>query len=367
MALILLPFLISGYWAYKRFTNHPAHTVPYPFLFKKGIYSHLPAEAPILIIGDSMANRLSSFKERLAQKISINLSKQIKVLSLATEGENIHRTLAKIKALPKTPLILIYLGQMDQAYEYTFHGQYLQKINENFDYLRSDRIHTAILLFPVLSKFIFKPIKYVTLDGHIHKDANKYNDQDFQNRTALHYTLYQESLKELFKIIKKKNALIIPLTTPINLDTPPLKSCYGSLSDKAPKKIKKLLSLLQLEKFKEAYNLGKELTLTNPYNAQINFLYAKVLKKVNRFKEAQQYGELAKIYDCANHSGNPIYNSILRKEAKSAGIEFLDFHQLLVDESQKNFVFLDETYPQDYYLKVVIDALALKIKKRLKL
>ena len=121
------------------------------------------------------------------------------------------------------------------------------------------------------------------------------------------------------------------------------------------------------EDFKNAFNLGKELVLTNPYHSKINYLYSRVLFKLNKYDEALKYGEFAKVYDCANYGANPVYNSILRSVATEARYEFLDFHTFLADESSSNFVFIEEIYPQDVYLKKIIDALARKIKKRLRL
>ena len=165
----------------------------------------------------------------------------------------------------------------------------------------------------------------------------------------------------------KRNGLIIPLTTPINLSILPKKSCYGSYTDDAKEEVKNINALLLKKDYKAAYGIAHELALLNPSNATINFLYANVLHKLNRFNEAQKYAELAVAYDCQNMGANPVYNAILRKLSLKHGFDYLDFHKLLVDESQSNFVFLDETYPQDFYMEKVIDALAIRIKNRLKL
>ena len=352
---------------FKRYKANQASIIPYPFKITKQTYSSISSTAPILIVGDSMGKRLTMFKDRLAAQISKNLSSPIKIDSLAHEGDNIHRTLKKLESLKKTPLIIIYIGNQDETYEYLFESKYLKKITENFKLYQNDYIKTALMIAPTLSRVIYEPIKYVWLGEKIDKDETSYDDQEFQKRTAMHYTLYQEGIYQLFDYVKKRNALIIPLTTPINLKRSPRKSCYGSFTADAKTQVKSLIELIKSKDFKSAYNLSNELALTNPYNSKINYLHSKVLRKLNQFKKAQKYAELSHVYDCAHTGANPVYNSILKKASSKYRYEYLDFHQQLVDESQDNYVFLDETYPQDVFFEQIVDALAYKIKKRLKL
>lgn len=358
--------MYGAHFVYERYNSNKTTIAPYPFRFAQNVQSEIEG-APIIIIGDTMGTRLASFKKRLQDKISIELSKPIKIVNLAQNGENIHRTVKKIKSLTKPPLIIIYIGQMDQSFEYIFKTKSLIKINQNFKFYKDDRVKTALMVFPILSRFLYHPIDEIELGPTIVKDESKYEDDIFQKRAAVNFTLFQSGINDLFYYVKKKNSLIFSLTTPINLSIKPTKSCYGSITGDGEEQSNELVRLIKDKDFKAAYNLGKELVLTNPYNAKINFLYGVTLKELRMFKKAQKFQELAKVYDCANYGANPIYNSIIKKKGKEFQFEVLDFHQLLVDESQSNYVFLDEIYPQDYYLEKVIDALALKIKKRLRL
>lgn len=366
LIILLVPILIVSFLIFKRYESNKTTIIPYPFRFESRPIQNLE-EAPIVIIGDSMAKRLSTFKDLLSQKLSENLSKPIKIVSYAKSGENIHRTVRKLRSLPKPPLIIIYIGHMDQADEFLFRTKDLNKINKNFKLYQDDRVRSALMIYPQISRFIYTPIDEIILKPSIVKDEKNYQDIAFQKRTALHYTLYQAGLKELFNYAQKRNSLIIPLTTPINLKLAPKKVCYGAATGDASEQIQQLLELIENEDFKNAFNLGKELVLTNPYHSKINYLYSRVLFKLNKYDEALKYGEFAKVYDCANYGANPVYNSILRSVATEARYEFLDFHKFLADESSSNFVFIEEIYPQDVYLKKIIDALARKIKKRLRL
>jgi tetratricopeptide (TPR) repeat protein len=341
--------------------------MPLPFYFQESAYSNLEVDAPILIIGDRFGEKLASFKNLLAEKLSINLSKPIKIQTMANEGDNIHRTLQKIKKLERVPLIIIYIGSSDQSYEKVFHTKNIRRIQKNIELYKNDYIKTALMVLPELSKFIYWPSNYIELTAKVNKNVEKYSDNVYQLRTILNYRFYEYGLDEFFNMAKKRNSLIIPLTTPLNLKIPPKKSCYGSLSGNANEQLDRLKKLYLKKDFKAAFNLSNELALMNPSNAQILYLHGQVLFKLNKFSEAQKYNEFAIAYDCENNRGNPVYNAILRKIAKKHNISFLDYHQMLVDESANNYTFFDEVYPQDFYLEKIVDIISKKIKKRLRL
>ncbi|MFT6633468.1 MAG: hypothetical protein ACJAS4_003438 [Bacteriovoracaceae bacterium] len=341
--------------------------MPLPFYFQESAYSDLTVEAPILIIGDRMGEKLASFKKLLAEKLSINLSKPIKIETIANEGDNIHRTLQKIKMLKRVPLIIIYIGSTDQSYEKIFHTKNIRKIQKNIKLFENDYIRTSLMVVPELSKLIYWPFDYIELSAKVNKDEEKYSDQVYQLRTALNYKFYEYGLDEFFNMAKKRNSLIIPITTPLNLKTPPKKSCYGSLSENANDGLDRLKELIKKKDYKAAFNLSNDLALLNPSNAQIQFLHGQVLFKLNKFSDAQKFNEYSIAYDCENQRGNPVYNAILRKIAKKNSISYLDYHQMLVDESNNNYTFFDEIYPQDFYLEKIIDIISKKIQKRLRL
>ncbi|MBT4790083.1 MAG: tetratricopeptide repeat protein [Halobacteriovoraceae bacterium] len=362
-----LGLVYSAYWLNLRISHNEVSLTPYPYIFTSKTYNDLSNNAPIVIIGDKLATRLATFKQRLSEKLSINLSKPIKIVDLTQEGQGVHRSLKKLKSLNKLPLIIIFMSNTDEQFEYLFHTQSLKNINHNFKLFSDDKIKTTLMIFPFLSKLIYEPISRVVLSELPKQDLNKYSDPEKQLRAAANFELYRAHLDELFSYTQKRNSLIIPITTPLNLKIPPTQSCYGSLVMEDKPQLKKLKQLIAKEDYKASYNEALELVMTNPSNAQILYLYAKSLRKLGKFAEAQKYGELAIAFDCGNTRGSPVYNSILRKISRTYGYNFFDFHQLLTDESQSNFVFIDDIYPQDYYLEKVVDTLAFKIKKRLKL
>lgn len=350
-----------------RYKNNKLQVIPYPFYFKKDTYSKISIDAPIVILGDRMGERLSLFKSRLAEKLSTNLSRPIKIDILTGEDENIHRSLHKIKQLKKLPLIIIYIGNLDQEIENVLPDENISQVNLNLKLYQNDYIRSAIMLFPELAKLVYFPVNFIQLSERIIPDKKEYTDPQLQMRRIIQYKLFEFAFEDLIKFTKKNNSLLIPLTTPLNLKNKAVKSCYGSLSSDAKKEVEDIKALIEKKDFKSAYNLSKDLALLNSNNAQILHLHSLVAFKLNLFKEYQKFGEMSLAMDCGKRPGSPVYNSIIKSMAKRHEVVFFDYHQLLTDESKGNFVFLDEVYPQDFYIEKLIDILAQQIKRRLRL
>ena len=98
--------LIISYFGL-RYKNNRSQIKPYPYVFSNQLPNDYDENAPILIIGDRQATRLASFSKLMAHKVSEQLSKPIKITSLATKGEGIHRTLQGLKQLDRLPLVTI--------------------------------------------------------------------------------------------------------------------------------------------------------------------------------------------------------------------------------------------------------------------
>jgi len=208
-----------------RYRSNKTSLTPYPFIFENNIYHDIEAKAPILIIGDRMGQRLASFKDLLSEKLSVNLSKPITIATLAHEGDNIHRTLEKLRNLSPLPLIIIYIGNTDQAYENLYDTKYLRKIRQNFTLYKNDKFRSLLMVLPSISRFLYKPIKYTMLSRSIYRDENKYDDPTYQKRMEIQYLLYESALDELLNMAKKSASLVIPITTPLNLEKEPNRFC----------------------------------------------------------------------------------------------------------------------------------------------
>ncbi len=365
--IILLPILAISFLYFTRYIKNPPKILPTPFSFEKNTYASIESSAPILIIGDSMAVHLSKFKKELSNKLSIDLSKPIKIDTLAAEGDNIFRTLKKLQSLSRLPLIIIFFNNMDEHYENIMLNKDIPTIEKNIKLYKNTNLQSLFLIFPELARVFYTPTYPMDLGNQVQKNTKEFSDNLIQKRELIHYELYKFALERLFHYTKQNNSFIIPITTPINLSKAPSKSCYGSLNKDSRNDLISLKNLIKNKDFKGAFDISNELALLNPYNAEILFLHSHILKKLGRIKEFQKNAEIAKAMDCTLVKPNPIYNEILKNEAKNFEINTFDFHQLLVDESQTNFVFKDNIYPQDFYMELLTKLLAEQLKKTLRI
>jgi hypothetical protein len=362
-----LSLTCAATFLFYRYSKNPISEVPRPYIFRESIIEKNNTNAPILIIGDRLGHRLSKYKKMMADTISTNLSKKVEIISIAMEGEGIHRTLEKIKSLGKLPLITIYIGGSEETFEQNFSTKDINKILYNFNLYNDERVKTLLMIFPVLSKLIYKVIKHQPLGKEIKEDTNNYSDLVIQKRNIIHFKLYDENINSLFTYIKEHGSYLIALTQPLNLDIPPKKSCTGSMDELSKEKLIEVTKKIKEKDFKAAYNISKELILFSNTNANIHYLHGKITKKLGLLKESRRALELAIAYDCSQWRGNPIYNKMLKKAAQNNDVLVLDFNSLVLKEWGLNTIYSDEIYPQNLYFERVSEALSYRIKKLLKL
>ena len=372
MKKILLTFIILviasiGYLYKFRYLEDKTSIGPMPFEFSPGAYAPIKVDAPILIVGDMMAQRLSKFKELLENSLAKNYTQGIKVESIATEGESIYRTLHKIKSLKQVPLIILLMSNQDTFKEQIFKDKDLALIKDNIKLFKNEYIKTLLMIFPDLAKIIYTPVRPIKLTGKPNKETKAKEDSIYQNRKLVHYALYDFALEELINYTKKANSLVINITTPLNLSLPPAKSCDGSISKTSLADLEKAESSFKKNDYKLTYNLSKELILLNPYHARSQYLLSQSAFKLQKFREYQNSGSLALSLDCKNQGGDPVLNSIMIKLAKQYEVALLDFDKLIVDQSKSNFTFIEDIYPQDLYFEKIISTVSSLLKKRLRL
>ena len=367
LLLCIIALSIPAYILFERFSKNPISVIPFPYKIEENLYKNNDSNATIVILGDSQAQRLSLFKSNLVEALSQKLTKDIEIEVLASNNESIFRSLEKLKRRQKAPLIILYMGNMDTSYEKLFNNYDISNIHYNLSLYKKDLVRSLLMFVPEFSQFIYKPIDRHILTQQIEKNSEKYEDNIFQKRQMTFYKFYEMALNEIISYAKKRGSVLIPITTPVNLLKSPKKSCYASLSTEGVKDLIAIKKLLKKKDYKSALNLSKDLALLNSSNAQALFIYGLVAKKMNLKAESQKYLERAHSYDCKNTKANPIYNAILKKKAREHDLEYFDFHQFLVDESYSNTTFIDDIYPQDFYMEKTVDLLAIKIKKLLKL
>lgn len=303
----------------------------------------------------------------MANKISENLSKPIKIQSIATEGEGLHRTLEKLKSLGRLPLIIIYIGASEEYVESRFNTKDLQRIRKNLSIYKDDRIQTALMIAPWISRLVYQPVDYKVFNSKIGTIEKEFGQIETLKRNEISFLLFEQEINDLFTLIKDRGSYLIASSTPINLDAAPKKSCDGSIPEELNGNYIRAKELYEQKDFKQAYNLSKELALIANSSAQVLHFHGLVSKRIGKLSEAVKYLELASAYDCQNWRGNPVYNQIIESAAKTHDVAFFDFQKMLKDNWGKNITFQDEIYPQNFYMEEMASALAARIKKLLKL
>jgi hypothetical protein len=187
----------TGFLVYNRFSKNPEQIVPLPYEFTTQSPPVTP-EAPILIIGDQMATYLARFKEHLALTISADLSTPIKIQSMARDGDGLHRTIHEMRSLTQWPQILIYQGGSEEFKEAKFKLTENENIQKNFKLYSNEKIQTLIMLYPQLSRLIYRPIDRVKLGEK--PEFSSFLPSEYLKRLETELLLYEQQLLELVNL-----------------------------------------------------------------------------------------------------------------------------------------------------------------------
>jgi hypothetical protein len=361
---ILAVLVTGGFFVWERYKQNPQQVVPFPYTFEESAPA-TKLDAPILITGDEMGIYFSKFSTILADTISSNLAKPIRIQSLAKNGFGIHRTLHDLKGLTQWPQILIYQGASQEFFETKFHLSEITKIAKNFELYSDDRIETFLILYPELSRIVYEPIKRVTLGAEPVED--EVSETDYLKRLETEILLFEQQLVQLVQMSKDRNTLLILSTTPINLDQPPKKVCEFTTTTDIEAEILGLRDLLRANDPKSAYTKSSKLITQYSGNAELLFIHGQISKRLGNLDEAKSSLLEASAYDCNPWRATELHNSIIRKVAKQHQILLFDFAKVMEDDYGKNTTFFDETHPQNLYYDKGMEQLGLVIKSILKL
>lgn len=356
--------LTGGYFVWQRYKQNPLQIVPFPYTFQESAPA-TKLDAPILITGDRMGVYFSKFNAVLADTISSNLDKPIKIQSLAKNGYGLHRTLHDLKSLTQWPQILIYQGASEEYYETKFLLSEIKKIRENFDRYRDDRIETFMILYPELSRIVYEPIKRVELAPE--PTPEEVTEEDYLKRLETEILLFEQQLIQLVQMSKDRNTLLILTTTPINLDETPHKVCAFTTTTDIEAEILGLRDLLRANDPKSAYTKSSKLITQYSGNAELLYLHGQIAKRIGNIDEAKSTLLQASAYDCDPWRVTELHNSIIRKVARENQILLFDFSELVAGDFGKNTTFFDEIHPQNLYYDKGMEQLGLVIKSILKL
>lgn len=358
-------FLTAGYFVFERFKSNPEQVFPYPYAFKTQGKA-IKLDAPILIVGDRMGAYFSKFSSELAAAISVNLSKPIKIQSLATQGHGLHRTLHELNSLVQWPQIIIYQGASEEFKELKFNPKNAHIIKKNISIYRDDRIETALILYPWLSRFIYDPHSRISLEESP-VIIEEIPEENYVARLETELLLFEQQLIQLVNLSKDRNSLLILTTTPLNLDIAPKKSCEFSVTIDLEKDLRDIEDLMKADNPKAAYASSSKLIKLYAGNPRLYFIHGQISKRLGLIDEAKRSILQASAFDCSPWRANEIYNSIIRKVARNHQVILFDFAKLLENEWTNNTTFFDEIYPQNLYYDQGMNQLGLVIKQILKL
>lgn len=361
---ILTSILTVGFFIWYRYDKNPELVVPYPYTFSEK-WAPVQIDSPILIVGDRMADYLSKFQINLSETISTELSAPIKIQSLASPGEAIHRTIHKLKSISKWPQILIYHGASEEFTENKFNLSQISKIKGHFSIYNNEKIQTLLMLYPWLSRIVYEPIERVQLANEISPDV--YEEKNYLVKLETELLLFEKHLVELIETARNRGTFIIFLTTPINLNSSPKKTCHFATNDEIEKHIIDLRELLKQNNPKEAYNRSSDLIKKFVGNAELFYFHGQISKRLGYYDEALRTLQIASSYDCEPWRATEVHNSIIRKVAKNYQVLLFDFAQMTNNDLKENITFFDEIYPENKYYEAGMHQLGLVVKKILKL
>lgn len=362
--LISAVFLTGGYFVWERYQKNPEQIVPFPYSFQSAA-PMVKLDAPILITGDRMGHYFAKFSTTLADSISVNLDKPIKVQSMAKPGHALHRTLHELKSLAQWPQILIYQGASEEFSEKKFSLHEMRTIKENFELYRDDRIETFLILYPWLSRIVYHPVKRIELSPEPVK--SEIEEKEYVKMLDTELLLFEQQLIQLVNMSKDRNTLLILTTTPINLEEKPRSVCEFATTTDIEAEILGLQKLIETSNLKGAITRSQKLVTQYPGNAQIMFLHGLISKRLGNIDEAVTSLQNASAYDCTPWRVTEVHNSIIRKIAKEHQVILFDFARLVDSDYSLNTTFFDELHPQNLYYERGMQQLGLVIKNILKL
>ena len=350
---------------FQRYQANEESVTPFPYKFAQPS-SEYKIDAPILIIGDRMGARLANFNQQLREVISADIDNKIKVQSLARAGQGLHRTLEDLKTIKKWPQIIIYQGGSEEFVEEKFHPHQASKIKTNFERFSDERLQTLMILYPWLSRLVYEPITKISLP----KEPQLREEITEERYLAILDTellLFRQQLRELVKMSKDRNSLLILTTTPLNLDAPPRKTCSISSNIEIEKDIRQLRELLSKNDAKKAYVLSAKMVTKHVGNAQVKHLHGQISRRVGNLGEAVSNLLESSAFDCLPWRATHMHNNIIRAVAQDNQVILFDFALLLDQDYSKNKTFFDEIYPQNLYYELGVNQLGILIKNILKL
>ncbi len=368
--LILLPLgtlAVVGFLVWQRIQTNPEGVIPSPYTLP-AMGQKIVVDAPLLIIGDRMAARFGLFKETLSLEISTGLSKPLKTGVIANERSGLHRTLRVLENLEKWPKIMLYTGGSEELVEEKFLTREIPTIRRNFERYADDRWRTLLMLWPESARLIYDPlVRQVLPDEPSDAPTREISEAEYQSRLELSYRIFEIELERMVELSRNQDVVLIFMTAPVNLDIPPKKSCSVASTSESRLELAAIRELIRQQDYKAAYPRSRTLAENTLANAEVLFLYGQVAQRIGRHEEAKDALRKAAAFDCQGWRANEVTNNIIRKVAREHRVTLFDFADMVDADWRQNTTFFDQIYPQNLYYEKACKALAVVLRKMLKL
>jgi hypothetical protein len=320
--------------------------------------------ADLLIVGDRMGLYLNQFTPTMGEELAKELGRKPIIYNWSRENEGLHRTYYKLSLLKKIPPLIIYHGGSSEWFDQKFDPKEKDKIFYNFKQFNNEKIISAIITFPDLSRAIYKKVTLFPQLG-LNKNLKPITESDLDSK-EIEYKYYDQEIKELIDLVKRNHSNLIIITTPIKALSPPKEVCAISTTNAIVELQQEIENLLKEGNNKEAFTKAKALATTSMANAKSSYLLGLAAKNNSETKLAKEAFANANIFDCYNWRGNSVFNAILTRQANSYQIELIDFAKILLNtEMQDENVYFDEIFPQNLYYNNLMGELTHSIKKYL--
>ncbi len=365
--IILSSLLVALALFFYSARNAPIQIIPYPYLISISPAEDLHAaeDANILLVGDRLGVSFNRFTAELIQELSSNIKTPLKLHSWAFEGEGLHRTLARLKQLSKWPKVVIYLGGSEEGFESKFNIKEYSKIMLNFKMFANPKMATLIMTFPFASKVLYTTPEHVLLNDTKVKreEVNFQQGHEELEFFKLSFKLYESELRELHTLAREHESSLVVITAPINLEVAPKKVCSDMITTTTMTEEVKIQELFEQGDFKTAYNVLMPIVEAIPGNANLEFMLGRAARESGQLALAKEAFYKGVAFDCELWRAHPVLNQLNRNLAQEYGQTLIDFDLLVNGQFGKDTLFLNDSYPQDVYFKLVSNFLKEKLKK----
>jgi hypothetical protein len=351
------------YWIY---SERRTLITPYPYSFLNSFdtkYDNDHAEelkaaqdAKILIVGDRMGKTLSPYIDGLKDQFKKALKTPPSFYNWSEDNEGLFRTLYKLKKLKKFPPVIIYFGASSELTEKKFNVEDKKLIDKNFATYDNEKLISLIITFPWLSKILYKPITYFDVGPFkeyksVEASSNKLLEKE------LSFKLFSYELKEMSDLIRDHKSNLVLITTPINLEIAPREICAHASNHMIVGLQQEIDADIKQGSFKKVYPKARELAQATPVNAMSFYLLGKAALGTGDIKTAREALIRSAAFDCASWRGSPVYNAILKAQAKKSQINLIDFDQYMNSQLSRDALFFDELVPQNVFYQNMIKEL----------